>query len=431
MINRARWQSSHPNNVAVPVFKDNSTAGRTSLSTELKSPDSAGLWTADFAIEAGASYRIMAEAHVTDSSDVFNDAGVVVTWKKTVALETQIQREYIDPEISGGKLILFSSVLTAPENAKFAEIRLFVKWRKMKVEWRNIGIKKVKAQAPRPVRIVTTKVIPANSPSTVEENIRQAGALLERIRKEVKNPDLILFPENMLDRCVRSPLEEKGETIPGAFTKYLSAWARRLNCNIATTIHEKAKGRYHNTAFILDRKGRIAGKYRKVHLTLSEMETGILPGNEFTVFDLDFGKVGFTTCWDNWFCESSRILRLKGAEMILFPLAGDGDFNHLEHMWPTRAMDNGLPLVVSVWQGDPKRPVPSRIYDGTGKILAETTESLGYAEALVDLNKKHRTYWLSVGPSLGEGRSLYVRERRPEIYVKNMKDWAGTHGDLQ
>jgi len=407
---------TYPEHVAIPAFKDKSSGDRISLMTELKSSDSAGFWCADFAIEPGAAYRIEAEAHVPDSSDVYNYAGVVVTWKKTSAFETQVQREYLDPDIQGKNRVVFSSVLVSPENANFAEIRLYAKWRKLKVEWKAVEIKKVPVPAPRPVKVVTTKVVPPYSPSTIGENINQADKLLKRIENEVKKPDLILFPENMLDRCVGGPLEKRAETIPGPFTKFLSGWAKKLNCHMATTIHENDKGRFYNTAFIIDRKGRVAGKYRKIHLTLSEMEAGILPGNEFTVFDLDFGKVGFTTCWDNWFCESARMLRLKGAEMILFPLAGDGDFNHLEHMWPTRAMDNGLPIISSVWQGEPKRPVPSRIIDGDGRVLAGTIENLGYAAAVIDLNRKYRAYWLSVGPSFGEGRSLYVRERRPDLY---------------
>lgn len=409
------WKSSHPPHVAVPVSRNNSIGKTTSLSTELKSADSAGFWCADYSVTPDASYRITAEAHVGDSSELFNYAGVIVTWKKELPLNTQIQREYVDPEITGKKLVSFSSVLTAPENAKFAEIRLYAKWRKMKVTWENIEIKKVKSPPPRPVKVITTKVIPVHSPSTVAENVAQIEGLLKKIGSEVQKPDLILFPENMLDRCVKAPLEEKAETIPGPFTSLLSSWAVKLKCNIATTIHENDNGRFHNTAFVIDRKGRLAGKYRKAHLTLSELESGLLPGNEFTIFNLDFGKVGFATCWDNWFCETSRILRLKGAEMILFPLAGD-TFNHLEHIWPARAIDNGLPLIVSVWQGESNKPVPSRIYNGSGAILAETTDRLGYAEAIIDLNNKHRTFWLSVGPSFGEGKSLYIRERRPELY---------------
>ncbi len=415
MKNITKWRCSYPEHVAIPSFRDKSKGVNTRLEMELKSPDSAGFWCADYAIEAGAGYRIEATMDVSGPFESYNYAGVIVTWKKTMSNDTQLQREYLDPETTKGKTVSFSSIFTAPENAEFAEIRLYAKWMKLKVEWKDIDIRKVPVPEPRPVKVVTTKVIPKFSPSAIGENVLQVGKLLKSISDEVKNPDIILFPENMLDRCVKGPLTKRAETIPGPFTRFLSGWAKRLKCHIATTIHEKDRGRFYNTAFIVDRKGRIAGKYRKAHLTLSELEAGILPGNDFMVFKLDFGKVGFATCWDNWFMESSRMLRLKGAEMILFPLAGDVH-EHLEHIWPARAIDNGLPLVVSVWQGEPKRPVPSRIYDGAGNKLAETTENLGYTAATIDLNKKHRTFWLSVGPSMGEGRSLFIRERRPDLY---------------
>ena len=34
-----------------------------------------------------------------------------------------------------------------------------------------------------------------------------------------------------------------------------------------------------------------------------------------------YGKIGIGICWDQWFCETARILTLKGAEILLFPTA--------------------------------------------------------------------------------------------------------------
>ncbi|WP_417170741.1 nitrilase-related carbon-nitrogen hydrolase [Victivallis sp.] len=51
---------------------------------------------------------------------------------------------------------------------------------------------------------------------------------------------------------------------------------------------------------------------------------------------MDCAKIGIATCWDNWFSESVRRLALNGAEIVLFPLAGDGDQTHWQHTCPTR-----------------------------------------------------------------------------------------------
>lgn len=110
------------------------------------------------------------------------------------------------------------------------------------------------------------------------------------------------------------------------------------------------------------------------------------------------------------------MLRLNGAEIVLFPLAGDGDPLHWEHVWRTRAMDNGIYLAASISQGEAKEAVPARVIRPDGSICAETRENPGYAVADLDLSERFQTYWLSVGPALGEGPSLYLTERRSGCY---------------
>ncbi len=41
-------------------------------------------------------------------------------------------------------------------------------------------------------------------------------------------------------------------------------------------------------------------------------------GEDFPVFELDFGKIGILTCYDGWFPESFRVLSLKGAEILFW-----------------------------------------------------------------------------------------------------------------
>ena len=162
----------------------------------------------------------------------------------------------------------------------------------------------------------------------------------------------------------------------------------------------------------MDRQGKLAGLYRKVHLTVSEQMMGVIAGEEFNVIDLDFGRLGIAVCWDNWFSESARALRLNGAELLAFPLAGDGKESHWSKTWSTRCIDNGIPMVVCV--GDPK--CPSAIVDRDGEWLSSTMEQGGYAFAEIDLNERKRSWWLSVGPADGDPYQLYLAERRQIAY---------------
>jgi predicted amidohydrolase len=113
----------------------------------------------------------------------------------------------------------------------------------------------------------------------------------------------------------------------------------------------------------------------------------------------------------DWFPEPARALRLKGAEILLVPLAGDGVPNHWDVVSRARAIDNGAFLVASSTVSDST----SCIIDPTGTVLGETRTSPSYVVREVDLNREWRVRWLSA-ESRGEGKSLYINERRPDTY---------------
>jgi predicted amidohydrolase/acetyl esterase/lipase len=82
-----------------------------------------------------------------------------------------------------------------------------------------------------------------------------------------------------------------------------------------------------NAAVVIDRRGRLAGRYDKVHPVLDRdgpdgkivLEGGVRPGTEYNVFDLDFGRVGVQICYDVEYPEGWRRLAERGAELVLFP----------------------------------------------------------------------------------------------------------------
>jgi predicted amidohydrolase len=81
------------------------------------------------------------------------------------------------------------------------------------------------------------------------------------------------------------------------------------------------------------------------------------------------------TCYDSWFPETSRLLALKGAEVILFPSAG-----YHPPLLPARAVDNRAFIVASSLNS------PAMIVDTLGVTLAETSDGLVTA----DIDISHR-----------------------------------------
>ena len=152
------------------------------------------------------------------------------------------------------------------------------------------------------------------------------------------------------------------ETIPGPSTEALAKVARQKNVVIVASLFEKrAAGVYHNTAVIIDKTGKIAGKYRKMHIPddpLYYEKFYFTPGDlGFQTHQTAYGKIGTLVCWDQWFPEAARLTALGGAEFLFYPTAigwlpnEDAEVNQAQHAaWETiqrgHAIANGVYVVV-------------------------------------------------------------------------------------
>lgn len=88
-------------------------------------------------------------------------------------------------------------------------------------------------------------------------------------------------------------------------------------------------GHHYNTAILVDRTGRIVGKYRKIHLpghadNLTGLKAQHLEKRYFEVGDLGFGvftvdgvRFGMCLCNDRRWPEVYRMLSLQGADVVV------------------------------------------------------------------------------------------------------------------
>lgn len=119
---------------------------------------------------------------------------------------------------------------------------------------------------------------------------------------------------------------DRAEPIPGPSTERLSALAARTGVVLVSSLFERrAPGLYHNTAVVFDADGRLAGRYRKMHIP---DDPGFMEKFYFTPGDLGFepidtcvGRLGVLVCWDQWYPEAARLMALAGAELLLYPTA--------------------------------------------------------------------------------------------------------------
>ncbi len=400
---------------------------------ELRAPSrrTCAWWERTEAIDpAKGAIKFTAKAEITPDAaggKVYNDVMMFVTWlfpKDGVQRKGKFfQRDFIayTDKVEDGKIVRnFDETYKVPEGCAEIKIEFIAKWHAMTVKLSDCVVAAVEPPKPRLVRCVIANPHqrPFKSWPTVEATIKgrlaQMEATLTNIFANVERPDLILFSEMFLDTGTPCP-EKTAEPVPGGPSFELaSRYAKKYKTYIAMVMRERSKeNTCHNSTFIAGRDGKLVGIYRKVTLTSGEYQMGLLPGDDFKVFELDFGRVGCLTCWDNWFSESAKFVRRKGAEMLLFPLASCAP-DHLELTFPARAIDIGIPILIASREGHQ----PNGIIDRDGTWRVKTFEDGGFAWADLDLNERKRTFWLSVGPGQGDPYELYLDESRPEIYER-------------
>lgn len=193
----------------------------------------------------------------------------------------------------------------------------------------------------------------------------------------------------------------------------LSAAARENGCYVVAGIamlHGLA-GVPFNSAVLIDRNGAVQGVFDKVHLWALE-RFYFRSGNEFPVFDTEFGKVGIIICYDLGFPEAARILALKGAELILCPSAWCAEDMDVWHTnVPCRALENTCFVAAVNRFGregeDLYMPGHSMVCGPRGHRLAyaeEEAETILYADIDFDEVRTNRV------------TSPYLRDRRPDAY---------------
>jgi len=205
--------------------------------------------------------------------------------------------------------------------------------------------------------------------------------------------------------------------VPGPLTDRIASIAKKYGMYIIAPIYEKYEGRIYNTAVVFDRQGNIMGKHRKTLLPI--METWLVStGDQYEVYEADFGPFAVATCWEISYPEISTIYALQGAKMIFNPtMAPDnkpGQSLSTAPMFITRARDNGVYIVPVVLGKD-----GNGILDFDGNVVAE---AVGQEDQViigeVDFQKEpiNPSNWWKVLNGTDNTKAMHYLSRRPEIW---------------
>ncbi|MBL8240970.1 MAG: carbon-nitrogen hydrolase family protein [Bryobacterales bacterium] len=171
---------------------------------------------------------------------------------------------------------------------------------------------------------------PGATNRNIEEILHLANRAANQHAKLVLFPELSLtgflpnHPEGNHAAWLREALQfarETAERLDGGAVKTLTLMAQQIGIYIAAGLLEDAGNTLYNTLVLVGPQG-IAGYWRKMHVPMFEMPF-YNGGPGPTVIDTPLGRIGANICFDALIPESTRLLAVQNAEIVLFPFAAD------------------------------------------------------------------------------------------------------------
>jgi len=234
-------------------------------------------------------------------------------------------------------------------------------------------------------------------------------------------------------------------SIPGPETEALSAKAKQYNVYIAAVNTENDPAypeNFFNTAFIINPKGKIILKYRKMNIAFGLNPHDILDRyvnpvtstkDYFPVVDTEIGRLGCFICGDLGMPEIPRVYALKGCEVLLH-LSSGYSWEMAINLLRARAVDNTIYIAHENWAsmtisernfgGTPLTFINSRggggscIIDYNGNFIARAEGNtpqivLGMVDVMA--LRREREQWRRPNP-FGQGGN-FLANIRTELYA--------------
>ena len=385
-----------------------------------------GGWQIEFSgAQEDTAYRVHWDARFEGVERVDDMLECLAYWGEIAADSSRrrpnevVNWSYLLPERTGPNTLRFSRCLKGAEGTDRLTLRCTFRWSSEgSCVWELPIVEPVPvpdASEPVTIAVVTG---PAGSRrrkfASIQDNLDFYVPLCEKAG--ANGADLIVLPEIALQYGLRGSNLDLAVPAPGPETDVFAELARKHQTRILVGMVEQDGDAVYNSAVLISPEGVIDGKYRKVHFAVgNEMDSGMLPGDDFPVFETEVGRVGCNICMDTSAAESSRVVGLNGADFLLMPIMGDFRTHHPEDhtfdpdrfrgIMQTRAMDNQLCMVVAV-----NEATGSCIIDRVGNVLAWNDGEQDLIQAQVILNDGFHP------GNKGCAREVTWMLRRPHVY---------------
>lgn len=242
----------------------------------------------------------------------------------------------------------------------------------------------------------------------IDGNIRCATRMINQAMDADPAPALVVLPEFAFQgppkgESVAEWLEKACYPVPGPITEPLQELARSLGVHIGGNQFEadpEWRDRFFNTSFLIDPEGEVVLRYRRIHTAqwvsphdfLDDYLARYGVDGLWPVVETSLGRVGMLACGEIMVPEASRLLMLRGAEILVHPT--NEPVSEAEGAGKVSAAAANMLYVVSanvagpIGFSDGKPPITggsSRIVDFRGTTLsldASSNETVGVSSVL-------------------------------------------------
>lgn len=195
----------------------------------------------------------------------------------------------------------------------------------------------------------------AITPNDVKANVDKGVAWLKKAVSEY-DAELVVFPETVTTGyetgLSAEELWDLVDEAPGRITHDIQAAAKAMGVHVVWPSYRRAgeRGFVYNSAILIGPNGEIIGIYDKTHPAPWERRDGggwVEVGSRADVFETALGNIGMIICYDGDFPELSRLLAVKGADIIVRAAAFQRSYDIWYITNAARAYDNHVYVVAS------------------------------------------------------------------------------------
>ncbi len=210
-------------------------------------------------------------------------------------------------------------------------------------------------------------------PTEIRQNVTRG---IEMFREAVeKGAELVVFPElwtcgYYLETFDFQAAVKENTGILETFQQL----AQETHTVIILPLPQRKEDGLYIGLYVIESDGRILAEYQKSFLWGREQNYFIHGERHYEPVETSIGKIGTLICYDVEFPEPSRVLALKGAELIIVPSVWSiPAMNRWHIQLPARALDNTV-FMIGVNNVEEGAGGCSKVVTPMGEVAAQASD---------------------------------------------------------